>query len=271
MRLYYLLIIPFLLTACGKEAALTPDPVMPMYTLPQGNQVYDDTIVAWYKQYNTYVLYKFTQLDYAYNYTEIRKDSAFSANPAYIAASLKFLRTEILNTYPDAFLKATMPYKILLASWIGGNGKRSVTGFATTSSMLAMGWVDSTLTQKTPAELKLVRGWLHRAYMECAFRTGYLTIPDAFKLLAPRSYQPVEASNMYSFGMLEPNDGNMNVVTDFLKYIELLTSQSKADLEAGLWSKRVDVNGLIRKKSAVVLAHFLNNYQIDLQAIGGRL
>jgi hypothetical protein len=262
--------IPILLMACGKEAALTPDPITVRYTLPQGNHDYDDTIVAWYKQYNTFILYKFSQLDYAYNYTDIKTDTAFAANPAYIPASLQLLRNEILNNYPDAFLKTTMPYKILLAAYIGKNNSRSTTGFSTTSSMLAIGWADSTLALKTPAELKQIRGWLHRAYMERLFRTGNLPIPAAFSALAPVSYQPITAANMYSFGMLEPNDGSMNVTTDFLKYIELLTSHSKEELEADLWSSRVDVKGLIRKKSEVVIAHFLNTYRIDLAAIGGK-
>ena len=71
-------------------------------------------------------------------------------------------------------------------------------------------------------------------------------------------------------GIVEPYTNALNVATDFLAYIEVITSHTKEELEAGVLSSRVDVKGLIRKKYDVVIATFLNKYQIDLQAIGNR-
>ncbi|SKD09337.1 hypothetical protein SAMN05660461_5222 [Chitinophaga ginsengisegetis] len=270
MRLYYLVLVLLAGIACNKEAALTPEPIPPVYTLPQGNHDYDDTIVAWYKKYNTFILYKFTQLDYAYNYYDKKPDSAFNANPAYVASTLRFIREELLEVYPEAFLKTTLPYKILLASYIGSGTTRSATGFSASSNMLAIGWADSTLAQKTPAQRKQLRGWLHRAYMERTFRTDNTIIPDAFKALAPPAYGQVLPAKLLEEGIVEPYTNALNVATDFLAYIEVITSHTKEELEAGVLSSRVDVKGLIRKKYDVVIATFLNKYQIDLQAIGNR-
>lgn len=269
MRLYFLIVL-LVGIACNKEAALTPDPVQPLYTLPQGNHEYDDTIVAWYKKYNTFVLYKFTQLDYAYNYSDKKTDSAFNANPAYVASTLQYIREELLDVYPEAFLKTTLPYKILLASYIGAGNTRSATGFSATSSMLAIGWADSTLSKKTPAERKQMRGWLHRSYMERVVRTDGTIVPDAFKALAPPSYGQVPPARLLAEGIVEPYNNQLNVATDFLAFIQLITSHTKDELEAGVLRSQVDEKGLIRKKYDVVVSTFLNRYQVDLQAIGNR-
>lgn len=270
MRIYFLMIIAAVMVACNKEAALTPTPPEVMYTLPQGNNSYDDSIMACYNKYKTYILYKFTQGDYAYNFIDKKADSAFVANPAYIGLALRFFYEQVLNVYPESFLQRTMPYKVLLAAYIGAGQTRSVRGFASTQSMLAIGWADSTLRDKTPAQLKQLRGYLHRHYIERAYRVNSVIIPQEFIALSPALYGNVNNSNRYSLGVLEPHGGALNQATDFLGYVEAITSQSKAQLEAGVLRSTVDTKGIIRKKYNVMISFFQSQYGVDLQAIGER-
>ena len=50
-------------TACKKEAALTATPDETGYSVPQGANAYDTTILNLYNKYGTYFLYQFTDKD----------------------------------------------------------------------------------------------------------------------------------------------------------------------------------------------------------------
>lgn len=269
MRIYFLVAILAIVTACNKEAALTPDPVQPMYTLPQGNHSYDDSIVAFHKKYDSYILYKFTQYDYAYNYIDKRTDSAFVADPASIPLALQFLKQHLFSFYPDAFLMKTMPFKILLASSISKNGIPSVPAMAASNSMLAFGYANSTLAQKTPAETKQLRAWLNRAYMERALRVGAINIPPDFMVPIP-GYKNLQEYNKYAAGVVEPINEKLNVVTDLLGFIELATGHTYDELTSPghPLSPNVDVNGQVKRRYSIMISYFQNMYGVDLQAIG---
>ncbi|MGN7824207.1 hypothetical protein ACTJJB_29050 [Chitinophaga sp. 22536] len=273
MRRYYLLLAFILMTlmACRKEAILTSPAEVPGYTLPQGNHSYDDSIVQFYKKYNCYILYRFTHADFAYNYTNMREDSAFNANPAYIGYSLRFVYDQLILQYPDTFLQKTLPFKILLASYIGKGPERDAAGFASTVSTLTVGWADSTLLNKTPAETKRLRGLLHRFYMERAYRVKGIDIPLAFQELVPFDYTTSNEANKYSMGIVGKVTGqSMNIVTDYLDYIEMITSHSKAELEAAFFNPSIDTKGMIKRKYEVMINYFANTFGTDLQAVGDR-
>ncbi|SKA37851.1 hypothetical protein SAMN04488128_104349 [Chitinophaga eiseniae] len=271
MRRYIVLLASLLIvfTACRKEAILTPSVDVPSYTLPQGNHSYDDSIVQFYQKYNCYILYRFTHTDFAYNYTNMRQDSAFNANPAYIGNTLRFFYDQLITRYPESFLKKTLPFKVLLASYIGTGATRDAAGFASTISTLTIGWADSTLPDKTPAATKQMRGLLNRFYMERAYRVKSVDIPQAFIELAPYDYLAIQPGNKYANGVIgNTNASILNVVVDFLDYVEAITSHSKAELEATVLSPTVDTKGLIRKKYEIIINYFANNFATDLQAVG---
>ncbi|MBO9732120.1 MAG: hypothetical protein J7623_25995 [Chitinophaga sp.] len=271
MRIYFLIATLAIFTACHKGADLTPDPVKPRYTLPQGHQSYDDTIVAFHKQYGSYILYKFTQHDFDYNYIDKRTDTASMGDTAYIPQALAFLRTQLFNGYPETFLQKTMPYKILLARHITDT-LGVLKDCAATNSMIAFGCTDSTLSARTAAELRLLRGKLHRNYMERAYRVSAIAIPDDFAASAPNSYGSVGNDNRYSLGVVDTiaNYSQLNLATDYLAYIEMITSYSYTELTTPghPLSPDVDVNGLVMKRYNIVVNYFMNRYGADLQAIG---
>lgn len=274
MRSYVLIAVLALLTACHKEAALKPTAIPPLYTLPQGTQPYDDSILAFHQHYGSYILYKFNQTDFAYNYTNVRTDTAFVADTAYIPQALQFLEQQLFRFYPDSFLQRTMPLKILLASGITPSFTTYQTGFATTSSMMAFGYVNSSLPTLSTDAVKKVRSWAHQAYMERACRVNADSIiPPGFTASAPvYGSSTLTESNKYQYGIVAQNYTDVmavNLVADFLGYIEMITGHSYAELTAagGPLSPGVDVNGLVMKRYNIIIAYYMQ-FGIDLQAIG---
>lgn len=270
------------LSACNKEAKLTPDTPPAFYTLPQGQHPYDDTIVAFYKKYGSYILYKYDSIDYIYNYTTNLTVNAPVANEAYIQSTLDFFRTQCLDYYPEAFLKQTMPFKILLAARMdttrqsAGNPpitRPSVTNLIASRSMMLIGWADSTLLQQTPRQRRQLKAYLNRCYFLQALQSGALKIPDFFFVLTPPGGYNNGSGNVFKDGMIEASSSDdqgrqQNVTWDFLCFINAITGQTKAELEATILSPAVDVKGLVRQKYDGLIRYYKTTYGVDLQAIG---
>lgn len=268
------------LGACHKEAPLTPSPASDFYSLPQGNHPYDDSIMAFYKQYGSYMLYKFDTVDYAYNYTKYLSIRAAQGNEAYVPQAIDFFKKQCLNLYPENFLQATMPFKVILASYIdtlylNTGYARSVTNIMAGRGMLAIGWADSTLQQQSTARLQLLKGSLNRCYFWQGLQSGALVIPPDFAALYPTEF--INGSTLQStLGLIEipynvDNDQQASLMWDFLCYIKAITSRTKADLDATILKPSFDTKGLIRKKYAILINYYQTNYGMDLQAVGNHL
>lgn len=274
MRRYLLIVLGVILFACKKEAALTPAAPPSDRFLPQGSNRYDDSIMAAYNTYKTYILYRFTQSDYGYNHISRKKDSAFPANPQYISPVLRLVHEHVFNFFPEDFLQRTMPYKILLASYIGTATTRSATGFETTYASLTIGWADSTLLGlDTPAKLKAFRVNLVRAYLDRALRGTALQVPIEFQtsLLSGFDYNEIDnIAEKNQNGVIEPFGPNLNVTTDFLGYLQAMMTRPKAEIENAYFRPAIDSRGSYRKKYGIVSSWFLNKFGFDAQELGNR-
>ncbi|NSL86976.1 hypothetical protein ECE50_009055 [Chitinophaga sp. Mgbs1] len=267
--------------ACNKEAVISPDEVPDFYSLPQGNQPYDDSIVSFHKKYSSYILYRFTQRDFSYDFRGSISGTAAVANPAYIKSTLEYFRKECMEYYPDEFLIKTMPFKILLCAYIDTIGidrqtklpappKRAQTGFCATNSMLAIGWADSTLLLQSPAARKRMRGWMHRSYMQQAVASGAMIIPTEFVNLTPLNYEAIKGSEKL-YGILEDHysfEVRENALWDFCSYVCAITSRTKEEMNAAFLNPAYDTRGWARKKYDIVISFFQDKYNVDLQAIG---
>lgn len=260
------------LFACNKEAALEPSVPPAVNLLPQGNHSYDDSIMASYTKYQTYILYRFTQADYSYNHINKKTDSAFHANPQYISPVLRIVYDNVFNFFPESFLKRTLPYKILLASYIGTGATRSVTGFESTYATLTIGWADSTLlTLTTPAQQKALRVNLVRAYLDRACRSTALKIPNEFQVSLPAGITYNGISTVLQknqAGIIEPLGPTLNVTTDFLGYLQAIMTRSRADIENAYFKPAIDRNGLFKKKYDIVVNYVKTEFGFDPQELG---
>ncbi|WP_298710571.1 hypothetical protein [Chitinophaga sp.] len=270
MRCYILILAAMVMVACRKEAKLTPSEPEAVKLLPQGNHSYDDSIMAAYNKYSTFILYRFTQHDYNYNQIDKKIDSAFNANPAYIGPALRFVYDNLFNALPERLLQKTMPYRILLASYIGGKHTRSAVNFSATYAALTIGWADSTLLQQsTPAQMNVLRKNLIRFYMERAFRAGAISTPADFAALAPADYSNIQTPALKNqYGIIEPTGAYLTLGTDFLGYVEAICTRSMADMESTYFSPGVDVKGNYRLKYNAVINYFQSEFGINLQEVG---
>lgn len=275
------------IVACKREVAPVPSGDKYGYQLPQGNHPFDDAIVAFYKKYHCYILYKYTPVDFKYAITTSLGDTSWQADPADIPPALNFLLKECLQLYPDSFLYKVLPDRILLPARI--DSLISVaefgqpitfkfvgsTGFATTDYMMAFAWANNKLPQQTPEQLRMLRGWLHQNLWKRAYNTRQLEMPDSFALYSP-DYRYMNETDFYAAGMVAriydaykmPNSYSLG--RDFTDFIAAITSKSAAELENTVLSPAVDVSGLIRVKRDIVLRYYQRKYGIDLQAIGNR-
>ncbi len=99
--------------SCGKESKLTPPLIPDAYQLPQGDQPADDSILDFRDNYGTYILYKFTHLDFAYAAGYTINDTARQGDPQYVAETLAFFKKECLSFYPEEFTRKTLPFRII--------------------------------------------------------------------------------------------------------------------------------------------------------------
>lgn len=272
------------LISCQKEDPLNVS--MPgtnvFYKLPQGNQPYDDKIVELYNKYNCFILYKFDSVDYNYNLTGNVFDnlSIVPADTNYITEALGFLDKNLFNLYPDAFLKKSLPFSILLASDISVNvtdrNESGVHRLSAISSVrsLSFGIVNDSLGSLTSAQLDSTRGLLQMYYWQLAINNGNLDLPDSWSDFSSTNfYYEYASKNPRANGIL-PVSLNLwmfpkfDYFSDFLGYIDLITSSDSATIEHTWLDPAVDVKGLYRKKYEMIINYYKDNYGIDLQAIG---
>ena len=91
------------------------------FDIPQGNHDFDEQIVAWSKDYDINVLYKFTLPDLNYNFTaskELNYKITQWADEEGIRAAVRFLKEDFIDLYPDSIKKTLLPSKILLAGML---------------------------------------------------------------------------------------------------------------------------------------------------------
>lgn len=273
------------IVACKREAAPAPSGEKYGYQLPQGNQPFDAEIAAFYKKYHCYILYKYSPADFRYEIATSLNDTSWQPDPANVAPALSFLMKECLQLYPDSFLLQVLPYRILLPERIDSfvsraadavtNNYVSCNGFAASNYMMAFAWANKQLPQQTPAQLKALRGGLHRCLWKRAYNAQQLEMPDSFAMYQP-DYINMDEDAYYAAGLVTriTNAHTFNnpycLGQDFMDFIGAITSTSAAEMERTLLSPQVDVSGLIRVKYDIIRRYYQRKYSIDLQAIGNR-
>ena len=105
----------FILCSCEKEDDLKiSEKKTQRFDLPQGNHDFDEQIVEWYNDYETAVLYKFSNADINYHFTsssnDVNYDVKVEADEEGIRAAVKFLKEDFFDLYSDKVL--------LKSSWL---------------------------------------------------------------------------------------------------------------------------------------------------------
>ncbi|WP_316808069.1 putative zinc-binding metallopeptidase [Pedobacter agri] len=276
---YSALVIAFtlLFSGCKKEeAALTPSELTVQYQLPQGNHDYDPTIVSLNQRYGSFFLYKFGLLDFTYapvyipggftdTYTVDQPDEA------YVGKVLTFLQNNWLNYYPDAFLKANLPFKVLMGQNL--RTKATTPTYYTVLSnynQMTVSNVSAAFDAMTAAQKKTYVNTLHTEFFNYILNRGKLDVPAEFSTVTNYTL-PGSTTLYYAQGYLSITNAfatENKMIKDFLSYIALITSKTKSELDATVLKSTTDTAGLIKKKYDIIINYYKTKYNIDLQAIG---
>lgn len=275
------------LSSCYKDPRLTPGTASVLYDLPQGNHPYDTAIVNFYNTYGSFILYKWTAADFLYGLTGQAFGGEIIAYPAdtnYVAQGMSFLHANLLDLYPAAFLKQTMPWRILLGSqidsilittsdsaWAPPNRDTilnihitSVSGFR----QITFCQVDSALPGLSAARAAQARGWLNSAWWQQAIGNKVLERPDTFDTVT--DYNNLNQFNNLAEGVLVYHtNGTLNTAaSDFVDYIQMITSTNYQQIDSTWFSPQTDTQGRIKEKYNIIVQYYLSKYGVDLQAIG---
>ncbi|MBE9599331.1 putative zinc-binding metallopeptidase [Pedobacter sp. MC2016-24] len=275
---YLTLIILFGLSLTGckkKEAALEPSEITIQYQLPQGNHDYDPELVDLNKKYGSYFLYKFSAIDFAAN--PVYGAGGFNesylvdeADEAYVGKVLNFIKRNWLNYYSDEFLKNNLPFKVLLGQKL--RLKASPTSnynVLSNFNQMTLNNFSAAFDSMTDPQKKTYVNSLHAEFFNFILSRGKLDVPADFA--AVTNYTTAATfTNYYALGyvnyVVAIGDNKLN--KDFLSYVGLITSKTKAELDASILSPTNDTAGLIKKKYNFIVNYYKTKYNIDLQAIG---
>lgn len=279
---------------CEKQETLTPttDPE-PVFRLPQGNNDYDTRIMGLYEKYNFMTLYKFNPKDI---YWQIGGTTvgwvgpndyfghslvAEEADPKYIHNMIDFVEDNMLAYYPDTLLRRCMPLRLYLCSVLDktNTSTGAVTGknniyYSKVTGYIALNYVSADFASLTAAQKKTFVNELNNAFMEWTYDGGLIPAIDKFFLVSDY-VTSVTSTTMFSRGFLT-TAGKTSKETDWKTYVKTIITNSYTELTTpstgttlkGILHSSKDTNGLIRQKYDLVVNYFLDNYNLDLQAIG---
>ncbi|WP_442589168.1 hypothetical protein ACSBL2_24430 [Pedobacter sp. AW31-3R] len=295
-----------ILNSCKKdEETLTPSGITDGYVLPQGNNDFDNTIVDYYKKYNTYLLYKFDRKDIYWTpigYTIPTLSNGYwspghevlMAEEAYIPAQLALLKTSLFDLYSEKFLKKFLPSKILLCSKIdsiamGFNEnfqyvkiQRNV-GAYTYYNSICVNYGNVNVTTMTAADRTAFTKKVNTMLVESIMLRSLTTPTNDFNNSADYATSMTTYAQSYGRGIIAGYSG-VTSLTDWGLYIKAMVTLSETQLNkdvempeswiypapapVGILNPKIDVNGQIQKRYTIVRNYFISEYGIDLQTIG---
>ena len=291
-RIYYsTLILVWMMMGCYSEDELTstekPEAIYGKYTLPQGDHTYDPDILKLYKKYNTLLLYKFEDKDFwwnvasdirwTYDSVRISTSSGWEAAPAnenYVGEQIELLQGKFFNYFPDTLLMRTLPLKILMCDYV--NYIPNLDRYPTDSDKkfynaywgydyMAINWGNEKINTMTAEERNLFKNDVCALFLS---KTANKKMDRATAFFDVSTYSS-SGSSKPEDGFVESNIGT-NLSDDWKSYISMIVSTPYNRLTAsgGFLDESVDSNGKIRQKYDIMVKFFLNNYNVDLQAIG---
>jgi hypothetical protein len=268
--LIYSLLCMLMAAGCNKEAEVKPLEVQPLYSLPQGNHPYDNTIMEFYRSYGCYILYRFTEKDFRWNITNNIAYTAEQGDENYIEPALVAIDKYLFKFYPSDFLKKALPYKIILASRIKTLNQDNFVNSASSYSHLAFGRAGATLGTLTEAQLKVMKAELHREFWRQAVAYKKITLPPNFVVATNYVGLTNTAAVRRANGIFTVSTaavGGTTIYTDFADYIYNIALQTPQEWEQSVFTATNDPAGRYRAKYNMIVSYFKETYGLDLQSI----
>lgn len=275
----WIIAVLLVLSSCKKEKKLEATGIKVGYDLPQGNHAFDSKIVDFHKKYGSYIIYKFSNVDYVSMLTNRINDSIHLADPAYIEPALDFMLENCFNYYPDAFLKEKLPYKIYLGSRVDSFFTISINptvsaliptvyNMNVSNTMLTFAWANERFANLPIDTLTTIKGLLHKSLFNIWVVSGRILLPPGHDALLG-NFNNLTPANMLTRGFLRAFQSYEYgtrvglILMDFYSYIALITSTPYSTMQ----STYLTYPNVLKKYNSIV-NYYLTKHGIDLQAIG---
>lgn len=282
---------------CKKEGALEAstdrESIYSEYDLPQGNHPYDNDIKDLFNRYNTLFLYKYKPNDIFYNTDQylggsysseenITKNGLFDvkSDEAWVGQQIDLLKVLWLNYYKDDFLKR-LPLKVFMVDSLysakDGTGRPET---LINNNFLARKGIDhllvtygssriATMTKKEKYEYKKA---LHRTFLD----NVNLPVTNEFALVS--NYTIFSNVNnkqyMHFYGFINW-ENSKTPQDDWKVFMDAIIDQPYSvwisDGPLGFLHPTKDTQKRILQKYNLIIEHFKDKYQIDLQKISNDL
>ncbi len=294
-----------LLIACRKEnnPVVISEKKEQRFQLPQGNSSFDATIMDYYKRFDTYILYKFTDIDFSYNFSyNLAQPPVGNINAKTgpvlmrcgdsiaIQSALDFMEQYWFSFYPESFKKRYLPSKIMLAGLIYNTTWNGTTRIYDTPRVnpvtipiegadhITLPKIDTAFNTYSLSNKLLLKAQLNKTFLKhlmypmVSTMPALVPLPDQFFKVSDYSLGILNNSNKYKYGFLTVYAGNRSPepMTDMLNYLDTICAKPKAALDAYMLNPKVDSLGLTKKKYDLLVNYFKNNYNVDIQEIGNK-
>lgn len=300
---FFMLCALLSLNACKKsKEVLTPSGATDTYSVPQGSNPFDQTIVDYYQKYGTYLLYQFTEKDAYWTPTAWKKPiqlpsgayqsgaEVAASDPTYIPAQLTLIQNKWFGFYSDKFLKAFLPVKILLCSKVDSISSTAVfptpvtyvknvkkIGAFYNYDNIQVNFGDATVNTMTAADLRLFVYKANLAFIQSIIARGLFTPTSEFINSADYASAMTTTTQAYGKGIIISPSGP-TALADWNAYVTAMVSFSTVQLNAsvaitdgtaaGILNATKDTSGQIKKRYNMVRNYFITEYGVDLQVIG---
>ena len=273
------------------------------YQLPQGNASFDAEILDLFQKYDSYILYKFSDIDFNYQFSYNLASPPFASLSAVtgpvvmrggdsiaIQSALDFMNTYWFSFYPEDFKKKYLPQKILLAGLIYTTRYNGTTKIYDTPRVnpytipiegvdhITLPKIDTAFISYPLASKLLLKAKLNSLFLKHLMYPVINTIPasvpapDAFFKVSDYSLAGLTSALKYKYGFDTILLGSRapTPIVDMVGFLDSICAKSKSQLDANMLNPNVDVLGLTRRKYDLLVSYFKTNYNVDIQAIGNK-
>lgn len=297
-----LLIAVFAGTACKKEGALTASEDEQGYTLPQGNHGYDTSILDLYNKYGAYFLYRFTDKDTYWTPTGWKNATLLAsgawvtgyevtqANEIYVGQQLALIKKLWFSYYTDKFLIKFLPAKIMLCASLDSiysttlfNPTRFVKNTKSVNAWfnydnICVSYGDAGVTTMTGSDSTIFLAKANLIFIQSIPGRNLSAPTNDFTSVANYNGTFSSQALAYAQGIITNYINTRSPQLDWNAYMEAMVSRSETNLNKstvntdktsmGMLNATKDTNGKIRQRYNIIRNYFINNYGVDLQAIG---
>jgi hypothetical protein len=289
-------------TGCKKEAALTASEDNQGYLLPQGYHSYDTSILDWFNKYHSYFLYRFTDKDTYWTPTGWKNATPLAsgawitgyevtqADENYINRQLALINKGWFSFYNDGFLKKFLPAKIMLCASIDSiysttlfNPTRSVKNVKSVGAWfnydnICVNYGNAGVTTMTGKDSLAFAAKSNLIFIQSIYGRNLTPATNDFTAVANYNGTFNSQAMAYAQGIITNFVNTRSPQLDWNAYLEAMVSRSEANLNKstvntdqtslGMLNATKDTNGKIRQRYNIIRNYFINNYGVDLQAIG---